>query len=345
MTTIRDVALRAQVSTATVSRALSPDPRVAPDTLARVLAAARELNYVPNTVARSLRQQRSKTWALIIADVENPFLTQLTRGVEDVAQSAGYSVLLCNSDEKQDKEDSYLALAIESRVTGVLITPTSPDTDIDGLMLHDLPVIAMDRPLHYSKQVDTVLVDTRRAARSAVEGLARRGFRRIGCLTGPRRVFTAEERAVGYREGLADVGLVGPGGSDELIRYADYNVAGGRAAAQSLLDQTDIDAILVANSLMTVGLLEVMTERGLTLGDDIDVTTFDDAPWTRLLGSRIAVLPQPAYEVGRTAAGMLLARLEQPQRPARTVMLTVDMDTARASAGKIVADGEAQAVS
>ncbi|MFI7587421.1 LacI family DNA-binding transcriptional regulator [Spongisporangium articulatum] len=329
MTTIRDVALRAQVSTATVSRALSADTRVAPETLSRVLAAARELNYVPNTVARSLRQQRSMTWALIIADVENPFLTQLTRGVEDVAQSAGYSVLLCNSDESPDKEDSYLALAIESRVTGVLITPTSPDTDIEGLIARDLPVIAMDRPLHHSKQVDTVLVDTRRAARAAVEGLADAGFRRIGCLTGPRRVFTAEERAVGYREGLADAGLVGSAGADELIRYADYNVAGGRAAAESLLDDTEVDAILVANSLMTVGLLEVMSERELSAGKDIHVTTFDDAPWTRLLGAQIAVLPQPAYDVGKAAAQMLLARLEHPESPARTVMLNVDLGAGR----------------
>ncbi|WP_420813921.1 LacI family DNA-binding transcriptional regulator, partial [Phytoactinopolyspora endophytica] len=167
MVTIRDVAAHAEVSTATVSRVLNDDHHVRAHTAQRVRDAVLELKYVPNSVGRSLRRQRSALWALIIADIENPFLTGVTRGVEDVAQTNGYSVLLCNSDEDADKERHYLDIAEQSRVTGVLITPTSPVIDLHPLHSRKVPVVALDRPVPGDPSVDAVLVDSRGAARMA----------------------------------------------------------------------------------------------------------------------------------------------------------------------------------
>lgn len=323
MTTMRDVALRARVSTATVSRVMTSHPAVRPETASRVMTAARELGYVPNSLARSLRQQRSDAWALIIADINNPFLTQVARGVEDVAQSAGYSVLLCNTDESPEKEDGYLDIAEQYRVTGVLITPTSPRSKIDTLIERGVPVVAMDRPLHGPTEVDTVLIDSRRAARSAVERLLASRRKSIGCITGPRRVFTAEERVLGYREALAYAGVQV---EEDLIQYADFNEAGGRKAAENLLTGEPIEALLVANSLMAVGVLGVLRDRGLRPNVDVDVIAFDDAPWTTLLTPSIGVIHQPAYELGRSAGGLLLSRLKEPDRRVRTVMLNAALD-------------------
>lgn len=325
MTTIRDVARLARVSTATVSRVFASGTNVRPETADRVRRAARELGYAPNSLARGLRQRRSATWALIIADVENPFLTQVTRGVEDVAQSAGYSLLLCNTDENPEKEDGYLSIAEQYRVTGVLITPTSSRSSVDHLLARGLPVIAMDRPLGRNLNVDTVLIDSRRAARAAVEILIARGHRRIGCVTGPQRVFTASERVLGYREAHDEAGIPV---DEALVHYADFNQQGGRHAATQLLAAAPVTAMLVANSMMAVGVLHVLRERGIVPGRDIELIAFDDAPWTGLLAPAVSIIHQPAYELGQVAGRLLLERLEQPDRPARTVMLNATLPSA-----------------
>jgi LacI family transcriptional regulator len=306
---------------------------VKPDTAEKVNEAARSLGYVLNPLARSLRQQRSPVWALIIADIGNPFLTQVARGVEDVARTAGYSVLLCNSDENPRQEQDYIAIAEQYRVAGVLVTPTSSRTSVEDLTRRGIPVVAMDRPL--GSGTDAVLIDSRRAAHEAVTSLVARGSRRIGCITGPRRVFTAEERVLGYKEALQDCDI---DVDDALIHFAEFNENGGRAAATALLDASAVDAVLVANSLMAVGLLGVLRERGLRPREDVDIIAFDDAPWTSLLAPAIRVIHQPAYLLGRTAGELPLRRLEHPDRQVRTVMLGATVDdeepqSAQASAG------------
>ncbi|WP_214106034.1 LacI family DNA-binding transcriptional regulator [Acrocarpospora catenulata] len=329
----------AEVSTATVSRVFASDTAVRPETARRVREAARQLGYVPNTLARSLRQQSSATWALIIADIENPFLTQVTRGIEDIAQSEGYSLLLCNTDERPDKEASYLSIAEQFRVSGVLITPTSPTSPVDRLLARGLPVITMDRPLRQDLAVDTVLIDSRRAARAAVDRLITRGHRRIACITGPRRVFTAGERVLGYREALHEAGLPL---HESLIRYADFNEQGGHLAAVELLDGTDagpVEAILVANSMMAVGVLQVLRDRQLRPSIDVEIVVFDDAPWTSLLTPAISVIHQPAYELGQVAGKLLLERLQTPGQPARTVMLNATLPAENTDEDHPPADG------
>ena len=124
MATISDVAARAGVSTATVSRALNGKSTVDPVLASRVLTAAEELGYRPNGPARNLRRQETAVLALIISDVENPFFTAIARGAEDVAHEAGYSVVLCNSDDQPDKEREYVDVALQERVAGVLLSPT-----------------------------------------------------------------------------------------------------------------------------------------------------------------------------------------------------------------------------
>lgn len=133
MATISDVAARAGVSTATVSRTLNGKSTVDPELAARVLEAAEELGYHPNGLARNLRRQETAVLALIISDVENPFFTSIARGVEDLAQVSGYSVVLCNSDENEDKERRYLDVALQERVAGVLLSPTGPATSVTRL--------------------------------------------------------------------------------------------------------------------------------------------------------------------------------------------------------------------
>ncbi|KAA9157177.1 LacI family transcriptional regulator [Amycolatopsis acidicola] len=308
MATISDVARKAGVSTATVSRALNGKSTVDPALVARVRAAAAELGYHPNGLARNLRRQETAVLALIISDVENPFFTSIARGVEDVAQTAGYSVVLCNSDESADKERRYIDVALQERVAGVVLSPTDVSSSIERLRQRGTPVVAVDRPLAESTS-DQVLVDTRLAACEATGHLITAGYRRIGCVTGPAGVRTADDRLAGYRDALeaAGVGL-------RLESRAEYRASGGRQATRELLTESP-DALLVANSAMAIGALEALGAAGLRPGRDVGVVAFDDVPWATLIDPPLTVVAQPAYEIGTEAAKLLLARIADPSLP------------------------------
>ncbi len=320
MATIHDVARHAQVSTATVSRALNGKQNVDPGLVQRVQVAARALDYRPNGPARNLRRQVTAVWALIISDIENPFFTSIARGVEDVASAAGFSVVLCNSDEDPAKEDRYLQVAVQERVAGVILSPTSAGSDVAGLAETGIPVVAIDRPLS-GAGTDTVLVGSRRGAAGATAHLLEQGYQRIGCVTGPAQVSTAEDRLAGYLDALR-AGRRRPARS--LVRYADFKVAGGRQAAAQLLAQRHRpDALFVANSLMAVGVLETAAALGLRPGRDLGLVAFDDPPWAGLVDPPMTVVAQPAYEIGQAAGRRLAERVSgTADRPSTVILST-----------------------
>lgn len=322
MATINDVAAKAGVSAATVSRALNGKPSVDADLVARVLLAAKELGYRPNGLARNLRRQASAVVALIISDVENPFFTAIARGVEDVAQAAGHSVVLCNADDDPAKERRYLDVALQERVGGVILSPAGPRTDVSALRAHPIPVVAVDRPLP-GPASDTVLVDTRPAARQATLHLVEQGYQRIACVTGPSGLRTADDRLAGYRDALRSAKRPG---SAALVRRADYRATGAQRAMVELLGQRDPpDAVLVANSSMAIGALEALAELGLRAGRDVGVVSFDDAPWATLVVPALTVVSQPAYEIGMVAAQLLLARIGNDSGEPRTTTLSAHL--------------------
>ncbi len=323
MATINDVAAKAGVSTATVSRTLNGKSTVDPALAARVQAAAAELGYHPNGLARNLRRQETAVLALIISDVENPFFTAIARGVEDIAVTAGYSVVLCNADDNEEKERRYIDVALQERVAGVVLSPTGRSTNVDRLTRRGTPVVAVDRPL-LENTGDQVLVDTRLAARDATRHLLDGGYRRVACVSGPPGVRTAEDRLAGYTDAV--------GAEKALTRRAEFRAEGGRLAALSLLDEPEPpDALLIGNSTMAIGVLEALASRGLRSGRDIGIVSFDDAPWTTLIDPPLTVVAQPANDVGRVAAELLLARIGDSTRQATTTTLQAKLIVRRSS--------------
>ncbi len=318
MPTISDVADRAGVSTATVSRALNGKSTVDPDLVARVRRAADELGYQPNGPARNLRRQEAAVVALIISDVENPFFTAIARGVEDIAHEVGYSVVLCNSDENANKENRYIDIAIQERVAGVILSPTGTTTSAEKLTKRGTAFVAVDRPLP-GQASDVVLVDTRLAAKQATAHLIAQGYQRIGCITGPAGVRTADDRLAGYRDALKAARLRS---TTKLVRRTEYKAAGAHRAAQDLLAQPEPpDALLVANSAMAVGVLQALQEHGIRPGKQVGLVAFDDAPWAELVDPPLTVVAQPAYEIGTVAARLLLARIADNTRATTTTTL------------------------
>lgn len=308
MGTIEDVAREAGVSIATVSRVLNGSTRVNADAAARVLTAVEKLQYRPSHAARTLRAQRATTIGLLISDIQNPFFTGLVRGVEDIAQQHGYSVILCNSDEDPEKERQYVDVLCAEHVAGAIVVPASERSrSFQRLREHNIPIVAVDRRLE-GRVADAVLVDNLRGAHDAVAHLLAAGYRRIGLITGPISTTTGKQRREGYRRALAEAGAPR---DPELERVGTFKESSGADMALELLSlDPPIDALFIANNLMTLGALETVHARGLRIPEDVAVVAFDDVPWANLAGISLTTVSQPVYELGATAALRLFQRMQ-----------------------------------
>ncbi len=313
MPTIYEVAAAAGVSPATVSRVFN-GANVSPEKSERVREAAKALSFTPSRAARTLRLQSSEVIALVIPDIENPFFTALARGVEDVARAAGYSVVLCNTDEDHAVELRYLDVALSANMAGVIIAAAGGNSDLSGLIARKCPVVAVDRSPH-GVDVDAVIVDNRAGGRAATKALVDQGFQRIACITGPREVETASQRADGWRD------AVGARANDIYLKFANFRVDGGEQAMRELLALPEPpDAVFVANNLMSVGALQVLAENG-ALPPASGVAIFGDLPFLPLVPVPITVVHMPARHLGVTAAKLLMERITGDDQPARTIVL------------------------
>lgn len=326
MATIYDVAELAGVSPATVSRVFN-GTSVSEEKVAAVRLAAEKLSFTPNRTARSLRTQSSEVIALVIPDIENPYFTEMARGVEDVASEAGYSVVLCNSDSQTEKEATYLQIAVAEHMSGVIIATASEATELDSILSTGRPVVAVDRATRYD--VDGVVIANRAAGIAATESLIDAGYRRIAYIGGPEDIDTAADRAAGWRAALAasetqtDISA--------LQRFATFRVDGARAAMEELLALPEPpDAVVAGNNLIGVGAIQVLTERGLT-PPQIGVAVVGSLPFTTLSPTAVTMVRLPARHMGVTAARMLLERIAGDTQPARTVVLRGDVQHASAA--------------
>lgn len=316
MATIYEVAKLAGVSAATVSRYFN-GINVSAKRAEAVRAAAAQLQFRPNRVARTLRRQKSEVIALVLPDIENPYFTELARGVEDVAQRAGYSVVMCNTDSNLAKEAQYFQIAISENMAGLIVAAASDRTDFGAIIAAERPVVAVDRASSFD--LDEVVMANRDAGRAAANALIESGYKRIACITGPENIETAADRADGWK--TAVTGTDGIEYSPDLLKFADFRVSGGRNATIKLLaSSTPPDAIVAGNNLLGVGTLQVLTERGLT-PPKVGVAVVGSLPFTTLSPSIVTVVRLPARQMGVTAATILMDRISGDKQPARTVVL------------------------
>ena len=319
MVTVKDVADLAGVSTATVSRVLNNHPQVADETRSKVLWAMEQLSYQPSRVARRLRMEASQILGLVISDIANPFFPSVVRGIEDVAYANGYSLFLCNSDEDPAKEELYIQVLRAEKVAGVIVSPTDEEsTTCQTFIESGIPMAAMDRRLRHL-EVDTVIVDNVQGAYEAVSHLVRLGHRRIGLISGPVHITTGRERQEGYKQALTEHGIES---DQDLIKIGDFKQDSGYQRACELLEMDDRPtAVFTANNLMTLGALNAIHEKGLSIPQDVAIVGFDDMPWAPSLNPPLTAVAQPTYELGRVAAEMLLARIADRDHPIREIKL------------------------
>jgi LacI family transcriptional regulator len=315
----------------TVSRVINDSGYVSPEARARVQGAIAELGYMPNVLARQLRSKRTKTIALVLTDIANPFFTTIARGVEDAARAQGYAVMFCNTDESEAEEIEYVRVLIQRQVDGVLLVPaTDSSASLQLLNKHGLPVVVLDRRLS-AGGVDEVRTDSEAGAYVAVRHLLDLGHRRIAVLTGPETVSTSADRVAGYRRAMAEEGLRP---DDGLVFFGGYNEASGYEMTRLILAaEPRPTAIFAANNFIAFGAIRAFREAGLRTPEDMSIAVFDDLPPGWVFDPFLTVVSQPAYEIGRQAAELMLERLagNAPAEP-RTIVLPIELITRRSTA-------------
>jgi DNA-binding LacI/PurR family transcriptional regulator len=315
---IQEVARRAKVSSATVSRVLSNKPHVREELKERVLRVVQDLGYEPNRVARSLRAQRSSVIGLIISDVRNSFFQQLARAVEDMAYKNGYAVFLCNSDEDPEKESLYVNVLRAERVAGVIMSPTRETTNAcKSLLVAGIPAVAVDRSV-LGTSLDSVITDNSVATYKLISHLIGQGHKRIGAVFSDLAITTGRERFEGYKRALRETGLP----LDEtLVKTGLPMDEDGYRLAKSLLESpTPPTALFTGSKLLSYGALHAIYDAGLNIPKDIALASFDKLDWMPALPT-MSYAEQPAYELGKTATELLFKRLETPGRTTQKVVL------------------------
>jgi LacI family transcriptional regulator len=320
--TIKDVAKRAKVSTATVSRVLAGSDVVSESTRIRVLESVEALGYFPNQLGRSLRRRATNTIGLVVTDIQNPFFTSILRGVQDVFQERHLVVLTTNSDEDPTQELLGLKILVSQGVRGLIFAPSRLDYSDLEYLFKGLAVVAVDR-IPENLYVDSVVVDNVAGAKIATQHLIGLGHRRIGFIAGILRVTTGKDRLQGYLEAVQEAGLPK---NDDLIQEGFFHQQGGFHAMDKLLNiQTPPTAVVSSNNLMTLGALQAIHERCMDIPDEIAIVGFDDMSWASSLQPPLTVVSQPTYEIGRQAAFFIMDRFENPEIPARNLVLKTDL--------------------
>ncbi|MFE1176295.1 LacI family DNA-binding transcriptional regulator [Streptomyces sp. NPDC058773] len=318
MTTMVDVARRAGVSVATVSHVLNETRPVRPGTRAAVLGAIDELGYTHNTLARSLVTSRTRSIGLAVSAISNPYFTEILQGVEAGALEAGYSLLIADPHDDPRHERTVVQLLHERRVDGVIVAPSAePGEMVDYLTRRKVPAVFLDRLAGDGH--DQVCAENTGPVHQLVGHLADLGHTRIGLVAGLPGLSTTTERVAGYREGLRARGLPFEPG---LLAGGNSEAAGAQAATRQLLAAAKPPTALVtANNAMTIGALRALRELGREVPRDTALACFDDFSWADLFTPRLTAIAQPSKEIGAAAVRLLLERLEEPDRPPRTLRL------------------------
>ncbi|OZF01288.1 LacI family DNA-binding transcriptional regulator [Rhodococcoides fascians] len=308
---LEDVARQANVHPATASRALNERTRhrVSPDTLNRVLAVARELNYLPNSMARSLASARSYTIGVIVGDLAVPLFADLLRGIDDVATVAGYSTLIVDTANDRSRELTHLRNLAAQRVDGLVVTTnTLGDPDESARFTAIAPTINLLRASEQATETEVVSNDES-GMRQIVDHLVSLGHTRIAHIAGPPTISTAVARLRGYRIAMLEHGLVP---DDDLIVTVDQiGPSQGRTACGRLVENTDCTAITGFNDLVTFGVLKELRARKIACPDDISVAGYSDIPAADLVHPALTTVSVDHYEMGAEAARLLLRTLDE----------------------------------
>ena len=307
--TINDLAKRLKLSASTVSRALRDHPDLSNTTKARVRAVAAKTNYQPNLIAQSLQTRRSNNIGVIVPEIRSTFFSTVISGIEEVAYEAGYTIMVCQSNDTVERERINTRALAANRVAGMLVSTSQETQDFDHLktiLAQGIPLVLFDRIIE-DLEVSKVVVDDYNGAYTAVSYLIRKGRKRIAHIGGSNSLYVSRKRREGFEAALRDNNIsIHP----EFVVIGGYHEEDGRAAAQKLCSlDPQPDAIFAINDPVALGAYIHLRDSGVTIPDEIALVGFSNNPNTTLIKPQLTTVSQPAFEMGKTAAAMLLKKL------------------------------------
>lgn len=314
MTTIKDVARHAGVSVATVSRVINETGYVHEDTRRKVEESVQQLNYTPNEVARSLYKRKSRLIGLLLPDITNPYFPQLARGVEDRMQENGFRLIFGNSDESQKKEQDYIQTFVQNNVVGVISSTNDPGTASYRSL--KIPVVFLDR---ISSDRPAVYADGREGGRLAAQQMIQRESHHITVMQGPIHIRPAQDRFQGAIEVLQDMGI-----DYHTTQTSSFSFTDADRWAKELFEQyPDTDGVIASNDIVATAVIQEAYRLGKKVPQDVQIIGFDDIPLSSLLSPALSTIRQPAYDMGRAAADLLIQLIEGTAGEQRTIQMPV----------------------
>lgn len=304
--TIKEIAKLADVSIATVSKVVNnKDDKISAATRERVLNIIKETGYVPNRIASSMVTKKTNTLGLLIPDIANPFFPELARGAEDLANKMGYTLILCNSDNKTEKEDAYLEMLQEKMVDGIIFVASSRRTELSSALQRvRVPVITVDREIPGLTVQAKITVDNESGAFEAVTHMIERGYKRIYHLSGPLTSLPARQRYNGYLRAMEAQGMELP---DHHLMEGRFSSNWGAEAVTELLERgIAFDGLFCGNDLIALGAMKCLQKNDISVPDPIGVVGFDDINMAQLTSPELTTVNQPNYDMGYKAAELLI---------------------------------------
>ncbi|WP_203245861.1 LacI family DNA-binding transcriptional regulator [Sporosarcina beigongshangi] len=301
MANIRDVAKKAGVSVATISRYLNKKGYVSKEAKEVIEQAIKDLDYRPNLVARSLSTKQTKFIGLIVPDIMNPFFPELARAVEDVALMYGYTVVLCNSDRKPEKEIHYIETLKQKYVAGFIVTTNQ--LQASHYQDLELPIVALDRTIHAA--IPTVSSNNKEGAHMGTTYLLEQGCRNIVCLRGPEGLGPADDRLAGFLEAVQEKDI-----TTHIIECPFHFEQSEKIALEFLSDIKGIDGVFASSDVSAAGVLKAAHTLGMTVPDDLQIVGFDGITLGGMLTPGLTTVAQDVYKMGTLATRMLIKLIE-----------------------------------
>ncbi len=326
LVTIKDIARELKISPSTVSRALKNHPDISEETKVAVNELAKKLNYQPNAVALSLKQRRSNTIGVIIPEIVHYFFSSVISGIEDVAYDAGFNVIICQSNEKYDREVVNTRTLLANRVDGILVSISKETRNYDHfrkIKENEVPLVFYDRIVP-GFEADQVIVDDLEAAYRATRHMIEGGCRKIAHFAGPQNLLIGQLRKEGYLKALREAGLET---KKEWIIEAD-NFEKARLAVLNILDEkSDIDGIFAVNDTTAIGAMHTLQKKGVRVPEQVAIVGFSDGRLSGITDPALTSVDQHGYEMGTVATEILLKRIMSSNKnyPFETRILNADL--------------------
>ena len=317
--TLKDVASKTGLSIATISKYVNGQT-IKQENKEKIDAAIKELNFKINYIAKGLKSNKSMTIGVLIPELENVFATHIMSRVEDTLMNSGYSTIICDYKNDADLERQKLSFLLNRQVDGIIAVPThlSKD-DLAGL---EIPIVLIDRIID-GVNCDCVLVDNKDASFSAVEYLINKGHRDIAIISGPKDVYTARERTLGYIDALVQYSIPL---NESYIFHGNYDTQSGYNLTMDIINmQKRPSAIYVTNNEMTIGSVIALNECGVDIPNDISFIGFDNIDFAKVTKPNLSIIVQPRDEIGVTAANLLIEKIHDPDTEKRVIKLKTSL--------------------